>query len=192
MIIIKFVLISGPQAVGKMTVGQELSKITQLHLMHNHHMIEPVLEIFKGFNIKTILELREVIFNNFLETDNYGMIFTQCTVLNSKISCEATEKMFTKFKNAGAEIYFVHLEASEDVRMKRNETENRLKNKKSKQNTERSKMYLLSDRDNIYEYEDGTIPFGDFIKPENYIRINNENLEAEEVAKIIKEKFNFV
>lgn len=53
-------------------------------------------------------------------------------------------------------------------------------------------MYLLSDRDNVYEYEDGTIPFGDFIKPENYIRINNENLEAEEVAKIIKEKFNFV
>ena len=61
--------------------------------------------------------------------------------------------------------------------MKRNETENRLKNKKSKQNTERSKMYLLSDRDNVYEYEDGTIPFGDFIKPENYIRINNEKMD---------------
>lgn len=32
----KIVLITGPQAVGKMTVGQELSKITDLKLFHNH------------------------------------------------------------------------------------------------------------------------------------------------------------
>jgi shikimate kinase len=32
----KFVLIFGPQAVGKMTVGQELAKITGLKLFHNH------------------------------------------------------------------------------------------------------------------------------------------------------------
>ncbi len=32
----KFVHIFGPQAVGKMTVGQELVKITDLKLFHNH------------------------------------------------------------------------------------------------------------------------------------------------------------
>jgi ATP-dependent protease Clp ATPase subunit len=32
--IMKFVLIFGPQAVGKMTVGQELEKITELKLFH--------------------------------------------------------------------------------------------------------------------------------------------------------------
>lgn len=32
----KFILITGPQAVGKMTVGQELEKITNLKLFHNH------------------------------------------------------------------------------------------------------------------------------------------------------------
>ncbi|MED3553043.1 hypothetical protein P4449_21750 [Cytobacillus praedii] len=36
----KFVLIFGPQAVGKMTVGQELEKITELKLFHNHMTIE--------------------------------------------------------------------------------------------------------------------------------------------------------
>lgn len=30
----KFVMIVGPQAVGKMTVGQELTKITNLKLLH--------------------------------------------------------------------------------------------------------------------------------------------------------------
>ncbi len=44
----KFVLIFGPQAVGKMTVGQELTKITELKLLHNHMTIE-LLEPFFGF-----------------------------------------------------------------------------------------------------------------------------------------------
>ena len=42
----KFVLICGPQAVGKMTVGQELAKITQLKFMHNHETIDLPLKIF--------------------------------------------------------------------------------------------------------------------------------------------------
>jgi hypothetical protein len=42
----KFILITGPQAVGKMTVGQELEKITGLKLFHNHMSIELVLNFF--------------------------------------------------------------------------------------------------------------------------------------------------
>lgn len=36
----KFVKMFGPQAVGKMTVGQELAKITDLKLFHNHMTID--------------------------------------------------------------------------------------------------------------------------------------------------------
>ncbi len=43
----KLVLICGPQAVGKMTVGQELTKITDLKLFHNHMTIELLLQIFE-------------------------------------------------------------------------------------------------------------------------------------------------
>lgn len=32
----KFILLFGPQAVGKMTIGHELEKITELKLFHNH------------------------------------------------------------------------------------------------------------------------------------------------------------
>ena len=38
----KFILLFGPQAVGKMTVGQELAKITDLKLFHNHMTIDLV------------------------------------------------------------------------------------------------------------------------------------------------------
>lgn len=37
----KFVMLFGNAAVGKMTVGQELMKITDLRLFHNHMTIEP-------------------------------------------------------------------------------------------------------------------------------------------------------
>ena len=43
---LKFVTIIGPQAVGKMTVGQELAKITGLKLFHNHMTIELVAPFF--------------------------------------------------------------------------------------------------------------------------------------------------
>ena len=42
----KLVLLTGPQAVGKMTVGQELAKITGLKLFHNHMTIDLALKFF--------------------------------------------------------------------------------------------------------------------------------------------------
>ena len=54
----KLVFILGDAAVGKMTVGQELMKITDLRLFHNHMTIEPVIEIFGRYDPKTIAEIR--------------------------------------------------------------------------------------------------------------------------------------
>ena len=41
------VIIIGPHAVGKMTVGQELEKITGLKLFHNHMSIELARKLFE-------------------------------------------------------------------------------------------------------------------------------------------------
>ena len=72
----KLVILIGNGAVGKMTVGQELAKITDLRLFHNHMMIEPVLEIFGAFRGDVIQKLRSVIFEEFAKSDNYGLVFT--------------------------------------------------------------------------------------------------------------------
>ena len=64
------VIIVGPHAVGKMTVGQELMKQTGLRLFHNHMMIEPVIDIFGAFNGQVTQQLREVIFREFVKSDN--------------------------------------------------------------------------------------------------------------------------
>ena len=175
----KLVLIVGAGAVGKMTVGQELMKITNLRLFHNHMMIEPVLEIFGKFKGDTILKLREVIFDDFVNDDNEGMIHTLMWAFDMKSDWEYVENLVSKFD----EVYCVELIASQEVRLERNKTENRLINKASKRDIEASNGRLLNeDRHRLVSYE-GEIPF------KNYLRINNENLEANEVAKIIKETF---
>ncbi|NBI05872.1 AAA family ATPase [Senegalia massiliensis] len=75
----KFVVIFGPHAVGKMTVGQELSKITGLKLFHNHMTIDLVSNFF-NFNTsqgKRLVNLfRKEIFEEVSKSDLYGMIFT--------------------------------------------------------------------------------------------------------------------
>ncbi len=42
----KLVIIFGPPAVGKMTVGYELAKLTGLKVFHNHMTIEIALNFF--------------------------------------------------------------------------------------------------------------------------------------------------
>ena len=177
----KLVLIVGAGAVGKMTVGQELMKITNLRLFHNHMMIEPVIDIFGQFKGDTILKLREVIFNDFVQSDCEGMIHTLMWAFNMKSDWEYVENVTKKFDK----VYCVELIASQKVRLERNKTENRLLNKASKRDIEASNNRIINNED-IYRLvsNEGEIPF------KNYLRINNENLEAKEVARIIKEKFN--
>ena len=50
--------IFGPHAVGKMTVGQELSKITNLKLFHNHMTIDIVSRILLVYLIQRIFPCR--------------------------------------------------------------------------------------------------------------------------------------
>ena len=176
----KLVLIVGAGAVGKMTVGQELMKITNLRLFHNHMMIEPVIEIFGKFKGDTILKLREVIFDDFVNDDNEGMIHTLMWAFDMKSDWEYVENLVSKFD----EVYCVELIASQEVRLERNKTENRLINKASKRDIEASNGRLLNEDRHRLVSNEGEIPF------KNYLRINNENLEPKDVAKIIKETFN--
>lgn len=177
---VKLVLIIGAGAVGKMTVGQELMKITNLRLFHNHMMIEPVIEIFGKFKGDTILKLREIIFKDFVNDDNEGMIHTLMWAFDMKSDWEYVENLVNKFD----EVYCVELIASQQVRLERNKTENRLLNKASKRDIEASNKRVLNEDLHRLVSNEGEIPF------KNYLRINNENLSAEEVAKMIKEKFN--
>ena len=176
----KLVIIVGSGAVGKMTVGQELLKITDLRLFHNHMMIEPVIEIFGYFPGGVTQRLREVIFEEFLKSDNKGMIFTFMWAFDMPTDREYIMGGASKFD----EVYCVELIADQSVRLERNKTENRLKNKASKRDLALSEQRLLNEERYRLVSEDGEIPF------ENYLRIDNTDLAPNVVAKMIKERFD--
>ena len=182
----KLLFLIGDAAVGKMTVGQELMKITDLRLFHNHMTIEPVLEIFGSFDGKTIQELRDVIFRNFAASDRYGMIFTVMMDFDMESDWAYLEHVKQIFEPYGTEFYYVELIAPQEIRLKRNVSENRLKNKASKRDIEISNQRLIRDDQNhrCVSYE-GEIPF------DNYLRIDNSDKAPDVVARAIKETFHF-
>lgn len=174
----------GDAAVGKMTVGQELMKRTGLRLFHNHMMIEPVIEIFGAFNGHVTQQLREVIFREFVKSENDGMIFTCMWAFDMPSDWDYVNHVAGIFREQGAEVYYAELIAPQEVRLQRNETENRLRHKASKRYLEGSRARLLRDDENHRCVSlPGEIPF------ENYIRIDNSDVTPEEAAAIIQERF---
>ena len=180
----KLVLIVGNGAVGKMTVGQELMKLTGLRLFHNHMTIEPVLEIFGTFHTDAILQMREVIFREFAKSDNYGMIHTIMWAFDMQEDWDYINHVVDIFQEHNAEIYCVELVAPQEIRLQRNETANRLAHKASKRDLASSRARVIAmDEKFRLESNPGEIPF------ENYMRIDNSNLEPDVVAAMIKERF---
>lgn len=183
----KLVIIFGPHAVGKMTVGQELEKITGLKLFHNHMTIDIVANLFENMpqERQRLTELfRNEIFQSFSKSDEYGMIFTCMWALEKKEDWEYINNLETMFKSNGADVYYVELEADYDIRLQRNTTENRLLNKPSKRNIEKSESLFrdIEARHRLNSYPNE-------IQKENYIKINNTYIDPKNVASSIKERF---
>jgi hypothetical protein len=183
----KLVIIFGPHAVGKMTVGQELTKITEFKLFHNHMTIDIVSDLFENLpqeRNRLINLFRQEIFEAYSKSDEYGMIFTYMWAFDSEGDWKYIKWLEELFLSQGAEIYYVELEADYDLRIDRNKTDNRLFHKPTKRNLEKSEAIFrkLEDKYRLNSLD------GEITK-ENYIRINNTNLEPDRVAQMIKERF---
>jgi hypothetical protein len=167
-----------------MTVGKEIKKITDLRLFHNHIMYELM---FKHFGDDFASDrLKEVIYEEFPKSDLYGLIVTVCVDFDSKPDWEDSINPITKhFKEINAEIFYAELVASQEIRLQRNKTENRLLHKPTKRDIENSDKHLIDvDKKVRLVSNDGEILL------ENYIKIDNSNLSPDIVAKMIKEKFS--
>lgn len=102
----KLVVLFGPPAVGKMTVGYELEKLTGLRLFHNHMTIELVLHFF-DFGTppfgRLVDEFRRRIFEEVAASDLPGLIFTYVWALDDPGDREFIETTCEIFRSHGAE-----------------------------------------------------------------------------------------
>lgn len=182
----KLLFLIGNTAVGKMTVGQALCKITNFKLFHNHMTIEPVVELFGYPQQPTVNRLRDVIFEEFAKSEQYGLIFTYMWAFDEQADWDYIEYVKSIFTPYDTEFYYVELVAEQIERIARNKTENRLNHKASKRNLDFSHR-LLMETDEHYRCEsyESEIPF------DNYIKIDNTYLSTDEVVGLIREKFSF-
>ena len=183
----KLVIIVGPHAVGKMTVGQALAAMTGLKLFHNHMTIDVVSDLFDAYPAERsrLTDLfRWEVFDAFSKTDAYGMIFTYMWAFDHKDDWDYIEKVEELFQSRGAEVYYVELEADFDVRIERNKTENRLRNKPTKRDVEKSEQIF---RRLEGKYRLNSNP-GE-VQKEHYLRINNTGLSPQAAAEQIRRAF---
>jgi hypothetical protein len=188
----KLVYIMGGQASGKMTIGEGLAKITGLKLFHNHIAVE-LAHHFYGFtndpkDKKLFRDMREdirdVVLNNVAQSSLEGIIMTFVMYFDEEEDWQIAERYRKMFGEC--ELYCVELVCDVDERQRRNLTPHRLEEKPSKQNIERSKqdIYNTMETHRIISIEGEEKKFN----ANGYLKIDNTNLSAEEVAKAIKEK----
>lgn len=182
-----FIMICGPQAVGKMTVGQELAKLTGYKLFYNHMTIELVRLIFdydKDTFWKMNTSIRNLIFEEFAKSNEKGIIFTGCFDFGDELEQDKAD--FERWIKPFKEVFVIELEADLEERLRRNKTENRLEHKSSKRDLEWSENELLKSMQRHKMNSDAGQGENIF---ENFLKINNTDISAENVAQMIQNKF---
>lgn len=180
------VLILGPTAVGKMTVGQELSRLTGLPLFHNHLSIEAVLPVFDfgepAFN-RLVTQLRRGVIEEVAKSDLPGVIFTYMWAFDDPGDREYVEHLRDIFRAHGGRVVYVELWADQETRLRRNAEPSRLEAKASKRDVERSNRNLVRHDEQYQLSSDGDFPF------EPYLFLDNSDLRPEEAAERIVRRF---
>lgn len=177
------VFIVGPPAVGKMTVGHALARRTGFKLFHNHHTIDLVLEFFPFGSPpfrRLVGEFRRRIFEEVAESGLPGLIFTYVWGFDQPSDGASVERLADIFASRGGRVVFVELEATQEERLRRNETEFRLAHKPSKRDVAVSRRRLL-EHDAQYQLNSG----GRFDGRADWLRIDNTALSPDEVAERI-------
>ena len=127
------VAIVGPVAVGKMTVGQELSRLTGWPLYFNHRILDLVTDFFPGGS-EAFFRLVRAFNTEFYEAaGGHGLRFINTWGWRFDVPAEAEEviKYVSPILAAGGQVYVAELTATLAVRLERNRTENRQRHKKT-------------------------------------------------------------
>lgn len=182
------VFVVGPPAVGKMTVGHELAARTGLKLFHNHHTIDLVLRFFAygtpPFQ-RLVGEFRRRIFEEVAASDELpGLIFTYVWAFDDPRDEAAVESYASIFRARGARVLYVELEATQDERLRRNESEFRLAEKPFKRDLAESRRQLL-DADARHQLNSR----GRFDGRPDWLRVDNGALSAADVAERVVAAF---
>lgn len=185
----RLLLIIGPPAVGKMTVGREIAARSEFRLFHNHHTIEPLREVFdygtEPFNVLN-QEFRQRVVE---EAARHGvdLIFTFVWGLQDPADTTYVQDLVAPYEAEG-EVWVLELAADLETRLIRNHGESRLAHKPSKRN-------LAWSDANVRELDVHQLNTGPevatvadaWLAAHRHLRLETADLEPAEVAAIALE-----
>ena len=160
---------------------------TGLLLFHNHVAIEPALKLFPFGSlpfIRLVRTFRAQVFQEVATSDSPGMIYTFLWNLGDVRDKQYIDEVTSLFQSHGADICYVELYSPLQERLRRNRTEERLREKPSKRDLEASEQRLLANEVHRLNSD------GDFFYPEQHLRIDNIKLSAREAAEQVIQRFH--
>jgi len=176
------IFLMGAPAVGKMTVGQALARLTGFQLFHLHQVIDLVLDYFPygspGY-LRLVPGYRALFFE---EAAKAGMqlITTGGWLIDDPYDTDCIRRYTQPYVEVGGRVQFVELLASLETRLARNRTENRRRHKKTDWSTDAH----LRELDALWRFDTGGVLPLDF----PLLRIDTEHLSAEATAaRIVSE-----
>jgi hypothetical protein len=122
---LKLIFIHGPAAVGKLTIGRELEKLTGISLFHNHLVVDALLEKLP-FGDPEFVRLREAMWMAGFETAakaGRSLIFTFAPEPTVKPDFPGRVKEL--IEGMGGEVKFVRLGVSDSEQEERIDNESR-------------------------------------------------------------------
>jgi hypothetical protein len=180
---VTLLVVFGPPAVGKMTVGRAIADASDFRLFHNHHTIEPLLDVFDYGTapfFRLLNEFRRRVLEEAAATGT-DLVFTYVWDLDDERDAAEVRRHLQPFLDAGRRIVFVELAAGLDVRLDRNRTEYRLAEKKSKRDVEWSDGNVR-DMERYLMNTDRPSPADAVLSQYPHLRLDNADLSADDVA----------
>lgn len=183
-------LITGPPAVGNMTVGREIAERSNYRLFHNHHTIEPLAEVFgygtPPFNI-LISEFRRRVIE---EAASHGrdLIFTFVWDMDDPEDTDIVERLVAPYANSGGRVVVVELCAEFDTRLARNRGQSRLAAKPTKRDLGWSDEHLRQVESKVFNSDPTGVrltPADSFLVHHPHLRVDTTNMSAPETAEVV-------